>query len=340
MKKIKIGLAGLGALGEMHIANIQRKIPEGEIAAVCDIREERVREIREKYGIPSGYTNYDDMVNDPQVDAILIATNVAAHKEQCIGAARAGKHIFCEKPLAETVEDCHEIERAAEKNPGKIFTIGFMRRADEAYANAMERVRAGEIGDVIMFKSVSLDPAAVLPQHLAGVKQGKYAPFFYEMGIHDADLALWFLGSEMESVYAVGGAFVEKELNQYQDYDNAMAVARMKNGSLAFIQVGRSHNSSHVHSEIVGTKGTIQINQVPNCTRLGFFNENGYVQPCEATFLQRWENAYVREIEEFLRCIRGEKKPELSVYDGAKSLRMADMMHKSYVENRLVFADE
>lgn len=336
MDTIKIGLAGLGALGELHIKNVQYKVAHAVIAAVCDIREDRVKEIKEKYDIPYGYTSFDEMIANKELDAVMIVTNVAAHKEQCIKAAKAGLHIFCEKPLAKTVGECREIEAAVENIQGKIFTIGFMRRSDPAYEDAMRRVRAGEIGDVIMFKGVSLDPASVLPGHMEGVKKGLYAPFFYEMGIHDADLALWFLGSEMESVYAVGGAYVEKGLAEYQDYDNAMAVARFRNGKMAYIQVGRSHNSTHVHSEIIGTKGTIRINHVPNHSRLEIFNGNGVVQPCETTFLERWSESYIREIENFVQCIQGEKQPEISVYDGAKSLRMSDMMQKAYVEDRVV----
>lgn len=340
MKKVKIGLVGLGALGELHIADVQNKIAGAEIIAVCDIRQERVTEIQQNYDIPYAYTDYDEMLRNKEIQAVMIVTNVVAHKEQCIKAAKAGMHIFCEKPLAKTIDECREIEKAVEANKGKIFTIGYMRRSDPAYAEAMRRVRAGEIGDVILFKGVSLDPATVLPQHIAGVRKGMYAPFFYEMGIHDADLALWFLGSEMESVYAVGGAFVEKGLAEFNDYDNAMAVARFQNGTCAYFQVGRSHNSSHVQAEIVGTKGTIRINNIPNHSRLELFTDAGIVEPCEQTFLDRWAEAYVLEIENFVQCINGKRTSEISVYDGAKSLKMANMMQKAYVENRVVRAED
>lgn len=340
MNTVKIGVVGLGALGELHINDIQSGFPDAAVVAVSDIRADRVKEIQDKYNIPFGYTSYDEMLENPELDAVMIVTNVAAHAEQCIKAAKKGLHIMCEKPLARTIEECRAIEAAAEENKGKIFQIGFMRRSDPAYAEAMRRVRAGEIGDVVMFKGISLDPATVLPQHIAGVKKGMYAPFFYEMGIHDADLALWFLGEEFESVYSVGGAFVEKELAEYNDYDNAMAVGKTPGGKIIMIQVGRTHNSSHVHSEIVGTKGTIRVNNIPNASRLEIFNENGYTQPVDDGFLNRWADAYVEEKKNFINSILTDTPPESSVYDGAKTLRMSNMMQKAFVENRVVKREE
>lgn len=340
MDVVKIGVVGLGALGELHINDIKSGFPNAVVYAVSDIRADRVAEIKEKYNIPYGYTSYDEMLENPELDAVMIVTNVAAHAQQCIKAAQKGLHIMCEKPLAKTIEECKEIERAVEANKGKIFQIGFMRRSDPAYAEAMRRVRAGEIGDVIMFKGMSLDPATVLPQHIKGIEKGMYAPFFYEMGIHDADLALWFVGEEFESVYSVGGSFVEKGFAKYNDYDNAMALGRTAGGKLIMIQVGRTHNSSHVHSEIVGTKGTIRINNIPNATRLEVFNEHGYTQPVDDGFLTRWAAAYVEEKKNFINSILTGTPPESSVYDGAKTLRMSNMMQKAFVENRMVKRDE
>jgi len=340
MSMIRIGVVGIGSLGEMHVANVQNHVMDAEVVAVCARHKDRVEEIQKKYNVPHGYTSYDEMLEQEEMDAVMIVTGVTAHKEQCIKAAKKGLHIFCEKPLASSVEECREIEQAVEENKGKVFLLGYMRRSDKAYAEAMRRVRAGEIGDVIIYKGVGLDPASVLGPHIEGVREGKYKPFFVEMASHDADLALWFLGSEMESVYAVGGAYVEKGFADYDDYDNAMAVARFKNGSCAFFQVGRTHNSSHVETEIIGTKGTIRVNNIPDISRLEIFDERGYVRNLEQSFLERWADTFIREANDFVACIKGEKQPEISVYDGAKSMKMVEMMQRAYVENRVVRADE
>lgn len=219
LRPIKLGVVGLGALGELHVSNLRYRVPAALVTAVCDIRPDRVKAVQAQYDIPTGYTDFDEMIAAADLDAVVIATNVSAHEVQCICAVQAGRHVFCEKPLAPSVEACRHIEQAVERHPGIIFTIGYMRRFDPAYAEAMKRVRAGEIGDVIMFKGFSLDPSSVLPQHLAGVQKGLYTPFLCEMGIHDADLAGWFLNSEMVSVYAVGGAYVVPEFADFHDYD-------------------------------------------------------------------------------------------------------------------------
>ncbi len=340
MKQVNIGVVGLGALGELHVKHLKYKVAGANLLAVCDMIESRVSEIRVRYDVKYGYTDFYEMIKNPEIDAVMIVTNVAVHKEQCIAAAKAGKHIFCEKPLAKTVEECHEIERAVEENQGKIFTIGYMRRSDPSYADAMKKIEAGLIGPPILFKSVSLDPISVLEQHIAGVKSGKYAPFFLEMGIHDLDLMLWYMRSEIDSVYAVGNAYLEPAFAEYNDYDNACALAKLKNGGCAYIQVGRTHNSTHVHTEIVGTKGVLRINDMPRKNRVEIFRDEGVLTECESTFLDRWTDAYIAETENFIDCIKNEKDPVVSVYDGAKTLRMYNMLQTSYVEKRLVTSDE
>lgn len=263
MNKIKVGLVGLGALGELHLDHLKNKMSGVEVVAVCDIFENRVKEIQEKYDIPNGFTNYDDMLKAGIIDAVFIITNVQAHKEQIIKACEAKLHIFCEKPLSLIPEECKEIERAVEANRNRIFTIGFMRRFDPSYADAMKKIRAGEIGKPILFKSISLDAIDTLEINVKKELQRAFHPWFFEMGIHDADLSRWFLDSEIDTVYATGGCYVAKELAQVDDYDNGFALATFKNGSCAFYHVGKTAASCHVEAEIVGTKGTMKVNAIP-----------------------------------------------------------------------------
>lgn len=340
MKQVNFGVVGLGDLGELHIKHLKYKIEGANLIAVCARHESRVKEIQERYNVKYAYTDFNEMIKNTDIEAVMIVSNVDAHKGQCIAAAKAGKHIFCEKPLARTVEECHEIEEAVEANKGKVFTIGYMRRSDPSYVDAMKKVKAGAIGEPILFKSVSLDPSSVLEAHLEGVNAGKYSPFFLEMGIHDIDLALWYMQSEIESVYAVGGAYVESRFANYNDYDNACALARLKNGKCFYLQVGRTHNSSHVYSEIVGTNGTIRINNIPRKNRLEIFNDSGVIEECESTFLERWVDAFIAEVESFIDCVVNGKEPVINVYEGAKSLKMYNMIQTSFVEDRLVRSNE
>ena len=189
MEKVKIAVVGVGALGEMHATNIQYRIANAEVIAVCDSIQERVSEVQKKLEVKYGYTSYDEMLENDEIDAVLLATSVAAHKDQCIKACQKNLHIFCEKPLGKTVEECLEIEKAVQNNGGKIFTVGFMRRFDPSYALAMEKVRQGIIGEPIFFRGYSLDPYTVVPFHLERQRAGLAASFFKEMTVHDCDLA-------------------------------------------------------------------------------------------------------------------------------------------------------
>ena len=336
MKKVRVAVAGLGNLGELHIRHLQNKIANSEVVAVCDVVESRVKEIQEKYDIPAGYTDYDQMIDRETLDAVAIVTNVQTHGALIKKACEAKLNIFCEKPLSLDPEECKEIEAAVEANDTKIFTLGFMRRFNPSHAEAMKRIKAGEIGTPIIFKSTSLDGVSVLEEIYEKVARGAFHPWFFEMGIHDCDLTRWFLGSDLDCVYASGGAYVKKELANYDDYDNGVALATMKNGTCAYIHVGKAAACSHVEAEIVGTKGTLRINSVPRRNRMQIYKDGYIAEEGIVDFLERWEEAFYLEMTNFIDCVQTGRKPEITVYDGTKSLEMAILLQQSYMENRLI----
>ncbi len=336
MKKVRIAVAGLGNLGELHIRHLQNKIAESEVVAVCDVIESRVKEIQEKYEVPAGYTDYDEMIDKENLDAVAIVTNVQTHKDLILKACKAKLHIFCEKPLSLDWNECKEIEKAVEENDTKIFTLGFMRRFDPSHAEAMKRIRAGEIGQPIIFKSTSLDGVAVIEELFEKRVRGAFHPWFFEMGIHDCDLSRWFLGSEIDCAYATGGSYVKPEFSDYEDYDNGLALASMKNGTVSYVHVGKTAACSHVEAEIIGTKGTLRINAVPRRNRLQIYKDGYIAEQGIYDFLERWEDAFYLEMCNFLDCVLTGRKPEVTVYDGTKSLEMALILHKAYMEKRLV----
>lgn len=333
MKKIRFGVIGIGMMGKMHITNLQRN-PQAQVVAVCSRTREKVEEVQQCFSIPKGYTSYADLIADPEVDAVVVATGADAHKDPCILACRANKHVFCEKPLAKTLEDCREIEQAASENKKGFFTVGFMRRFDPSYAEAKEKIKNGEIGTPILYKGVSLDPDTVLPDHLEGVKKGIYVPWFIEMGSHDTDLARWFLEGDPEQCFATGDAYVCKELAEYDDYDNGFSLTRFNNQTTAYIQVGRTATCSHVESEIVGTKGTIRVNAIPRKNYLSSFTKEGFVEECQENFLARWRDAFEEEINDFVDCIVNGIKPQITAHDGTMSLDFCLKLHQAYLEGR------
>jgi len=336
MGKVKVGVVGLGNLGELHVRHLQNKIADSEVVAVCDVFPDRVKMIQEKYGVSKGYTDYDEMLQKEELDAVAIVTNVQTHKDLIIKACDAKLNIFCEKPLSLIPEECKEVEKAVEKNGSKIFTLGFMRRFDPSHAEAMKRIRAGEIGKPVLFKSTSLDGISVIDELLDKCKSGAFHPWFFEMGIHDCDLTRWFLGSEIVSAYAAGGAYVREEFADYDDYDNAIALASMENGTCATIHVGKAAACSHVEAEIIGTKGTLRINAIPRRNRLQIYKDGYIAEEGIVDFLERWEDAFYLEMLNFIDCVLTGRKPEVTVYDGTKSTEMAIMLHKAYMEKSLI----
>lgn len=339
MKELKVGVVGLGLLGELHIGQLQNEIAGVRVTAVCDIFEKRVAEIQEKYDIPNGYTDYDEMIDKSGIDTVFIITNVQAHKEQVIKACKAKLNIFVEKPLSLDVDECHEIEKAVEENKGKVFMIAFMRRFDPSYAAAKKAVDAGEIGDVIMFKSTSLDAAATLEVNVPKALSGAFHPWFYEMGIHDTDLARWFIGSEIKEAYATGGCYVAKELAKVDDYDNGFALAKFKNGACVYIHVGKTAASCHVEAEIIGTKGTIRVNSVPRRNRVELLKDGKESSELIFDFYERWGEAYRIEKQVFLDCIREGRQSEIKAQDGTRSLEIANILHEAYMKDALIKAE-
>ena len=333
MEKIRFGIVGIGMMGRMHLTNLQRN-PHAEVIAVCARTESKVKTMQEEFGIPYGYTDVEQMLANPEIDALVVATGADAHKQACLAACKAKKHVFCEKPLAKTLEDCEEIEKAVAENSEKCFTVGFMRRFDPSYAEAKQKIRAGAIGKPILFKGVSLDPASVLEAHLEGVKKGIYVPWFIEMGSHDTDLARWFLEGDPVECFATGDAYVCTELADYDDYDNGFSLTRFDNNTTAYIQVGRTATCSHVESEIVGTRGTLRVNSVPRKNYLSSFTSEGYVEECQESFLKRWGDAFEAEIDDFVDCIRTGRKPETTAHDGTMSLKFCLQLHQAYLDGR------
>ena len=334
MKTVKVGSVGLGRLGYEHAKNLATQVPGCELAAICDVDANRVKEVAAELGVPNTYTDFEEMCKNPELDAIVIVSPSFLHCQQIEIAMNHGKHVFCEKPLGTDVAQCKAAEKVIEAHPDLIFQLGFMRRFDPSYAEAKEKIRAGAIGKPILFKGVSLDPSSVLEAHLEGVKKGIYVPWFIEMGSHDTDLARWFLEGDPVESFATGDAYVCTGLADYNDYDNGFSLTKFDNNTTAYIQVGRTATCSHVESEIVGTKGTLRVNSVPRKNYLSQFTENGFVEECQESFLARWGEAFQAEIDDFVDCVRTGRKPETTAHDGTMSLKFCLQLHQAYLDGK------
>ncbi|NDL68277.1 inositol 2-dehydrogenase [Anaerotalea alkaliphila] len=335
MKKIKVGAVGLGRLGYRHAENLAFRFPNAELFALCDANEAKLLEVTEAWGVPYAYTSYEEMIANKELDAVLITSPSHLHTRQIAQALEAGLHVFSEKPLGTTVEECRIAEEAVEKHQDLVFMLGFMRRYDPSYAYAKEQIDKGAIGRPVLFRGYSQDPESAIAGALAFA--GHSGGQFIDMAVHDIDLARWFLKSEPKSIFAIGGCYAHPEFGQYKDGDNVSALMQFENEAMAFLLAGRTApHGYNVETEIIGTEGTLRIASVPQKNMVEILDQYGVRKECSQDFLERFSDAYMAEVAEFLNCIETGRKPEVTVYDGTKTTEIAYKCKEAFEKNELV----
>jgi len=335
MKKIRFGVVGLGRLGKKHAENVAFRIQNAELLAVCSIVEDEVNKAKQELGAVYGYKDYYEMISNKELDAVLIASPSGEHCRHIEAALEAGLHVFCEKPLGVSVEECLAVERTVEKHSDKVFMLGFMRRYDASYVYAKQKIDEGYIGTPILVRAYGLDPENLAEGAIRFAKTS--GGIFLDMAIHDIDLARWFLASEPVKVYAIGGSYLHKEFEEYGDCDNACAIMQFQNSAMAMFYSSRTApHGYHIETEVVGTKATLRISSVPQKNLVTIFDRNGAVQECVSGFLERFDQAYVNEVQEFVNCILENRKPAVTVYDGTLATKAAYAATESFRKNSLI----
>src|SRR5262245_48693456 len=234
-KKLQVGLIGLGRLGRVYARDLSTRIAETRLTAVADTNGELANEIAAEFDVPHAFGDPSDLLASRDVDAVVIVSPTHTHREVVIAAAAAGKPTFCEKPLALTLEACQEMARAVTRH-GTFFQMGFMRRFDPGYAAAKKQVDEGRIGKVVLFKSTSRDPYRPSLEYANPASSGG---LLVDMGIHDFDLARWFMG-DVRSVAAIGATIAYPELATVGDIDNAIVSLTFANEKLGVVDLTRS----------------------------------------------------------------------------------------------------
>lgn len=249
---VRWGVIGLGWFGEVHADNLA-EMPDIELAAVCTRRPERLAEIADRLGVQRRYSDYRELLADPDVDAVSITTHIYDHREIAIDALQSGKHVLLEKPMAPTAADCDQIIRAAEKADGYLM-VGHICRFDPRVTIAKEAIEQGRIGDIISMSARRNLSKAVGRMVLDDVSA------LMGDGIHDADLMLWFSQAKVTSVYAQE---VHPGQNKYPD--GGWSIARLDNGAVAVVEsVWHLPESTpytiDARMEVIGTEGALYIN--------------------------------------------------------------------------------
>jgi len=264
------------------------------------------------------------------VDAVVVMTPTKYHGEVVIAAAKAKKAIFCEKPLTLDLEEGAAMEAAVAKNH-VFFQLGFMRRFDKAFAAAWKKIREGAIGTPIVFKSTSKDP---FPPPVEFLRPASSGGLFIDMGIHDFDLARWYMG-EVKSVFSVGGALAYPEVGEVGDYDNGVTTLNFVNGNIGVVTLSRSGIYGYgIHSEIVGTEGTIEIGYDRE-TPIRVMTKGVIAHDSIPGFYERFEQAYISQLQNFVDNVRFGRPSPIVCKDGIAALRIALAATRSMQSGKL-----
>ena len=316
--KLNLALVGTGRMGIAYARYLANRVPGATLYAVADVRGEVAESVRAEFGATRAVTDYRELLSDKNVDAIVVMTPTKLHRDVVIDAARAGKAIFCEKPLALALEDAVAMKDAVAES-GVFFQLGFMRRFDAGYAAAKKKIAEGAIGKPCVFKSTSKDKARPSVDYLRPENSGG---LFIDMGIHDFDLARWFMG-DVTSVHSVGGVLAYPEMEGIGDWDNAISTLRFSSGCIGSVTLSRNGVYGYgIETEIVGTEGTIQIGYDRE-TPITVMKDNAISHDTVPGFYERFEHAYIVQLQDFVQNLRDHRPPPITCDDGIAAQRIA-----------------
>jgi scyllo-inositol 2-dehydrogenase (NAD+) len=316
--KLKVGIIGLGRLGKVYVRDLAARIPETTVVAVADIDRPLADRISEEFNVPKTYGSAEDLIADRNVDAVVIVTSTHAHRENAVAAARSKKPTFCEKPPALSLAECSAMSSAVEQS-GSFFQMGFMRRFDPGYAAAKEKIAQGAIGRPVVFKSSSRDPFRPSLEYANPASSGG---IMVDMGIHDFDLARWFMG-DVDAVSASGAVLAYPEMASIGDIDNAIATLEFADGRLGVIDLTRNGVYGYdITTELLGDAGTLRVGYLRE-TPLMTMTKNNVAHDTVPYFMERFERAYTIQLQNFAQNVLHEREPAVVLKDGVEALRTA-----------------
>lgn len=330
-KKLGLGVIGLGRLGSSYAKYFNGRIGGAHLVAVSDVNEEAVSSLASELGVSKKYSHYQDLIADAEVEGVVIVSPTSTHQEIVAAAANEGKAIFCEKPLSISLTAAQEMQRVVDQT-GVFFQMGFMRRFDKGYLAAKRKIEEGEIGTPVVFKSSSRDPYRPSLEYLDPAHSGG---LFIDCGIHDLDLGRWYMG-DIASVYSIGGTLAYPEMKAIGDIDNAITSLYFTSGALGTIDLSRNGVYGYdIRTEILGTEGTLKIGYLRE-TPILMMNKKGITHDTVPYFTERFEQAYISQLQDFVENVREQKPPSVTCADGVAALQASAAATLSFKENRPV----
>jgi inositol 2-dehydrogenase len=325
MQKLGMGVLGVGEMGKRHAENLRRLVPQAQLIAIADVDGARASKVAAELEIEHSYSSLEAMLERKDIQAVLIATPDKFHATSAQTAARAGKHVLCEKPLALSLESGKDVLQTA-RDSGVHLQVGFMRRYDPAHLSAMKLIEAGEIGDPVVFKSIGRDKD--LPP-MGAYTSGINGMLFYNSTIHDFDMARWLTRDEVVEVHSFGTVAIRPEIAKYGDVVASTVNLRFSRGAIgnveSYVQALYGYD---VRTEIVGSKGSILIGGLRQNSATFLKSGNGSYELADH-FLSRFREAYLAELVDFVDNVLNDRTPRVTGEDGLRALEIAVAAEKS-----------
>ncbi len=333
--EVRVAIIGSGRIGRLHAANLAFRIPKARLLAVTDINASLAERSAEEYNIPTVATDHHSILADPEIDAVIICSSTDTHSQMIEEAAEAGKHIFCEKPIDFNI---NRLDRALSKveTAGVKFQVGFQRRFDTSFLRLRQLVLEGSLGELIILRITSRSPEPPSIEYIRGS-----GGLFLDMMIHDFDMARFLTGSEVEEVYAAGGARVDPEIGRAGDIDTSIVMLRFENGTMGTIDCCRKTAYGYDQRiEVFGTGGLARVEN-ERANRVSIAKDRVVQEELPLySFVERYREAYVKEMEGFIRCVLEDGVPEVTGVDGRMPVLIGHAARKSLEENRPVRVGE
>ncbi|KAI0599693.1 hypothetical protein F4775DRAFT_106166 [Biscogniauxia sp. FL1348] len=340
-RKLKVGVSGLGRMGARHALNFAQRTPRAELVAAFTPDEKEKAWAAKELPDVTIYSDYDEMLKHPGLDAVVIATITTLHAEHSIKAIKANKHVLCEKPLSTSVEISQSVVDAALQKPELKVMCGFSRRFDASYRQAYERMANGSIGKLSVFRSQTcdkLDPSGFFVA---------YAEFsggiFVDCNIHDIDLALWYFGQDsvIKSVCAVGITAVQPGLRKHKDVDNGVGIIEFWGDKIAYLYSSRMMAAGqHDMTEIIGTEGKMTVNANPLANLVEMHEPQGIRREIPPDYYGRFEYAFVTESNEFTAACLDNTPLPFKIQGAVQAVQIGCALQESLNTGKKINFDE
>ncbi len=316
--RLRVGVVGLGRLGKVYVRDLASRIPETTVSAVADIDPAVAAQVAGEFGVPRAYGSAEELIADPDVDAVVIVSPTHTHRGVVVATAQARKPMFCEKPPALSLGECAAMSAAIDSS-GVFCQMGFMRRCDPGYTAAREKVLQGAIGRPVVFKATSRDPFRPSLEYADPASSGG---IMVDMGIHDFDLARWFMG-DVDTVSAAGAVLAYPEMASIGDIDNAIATLVFADGRLGVVDLTRNGVYGYdISTELLGDAGTVRVGYLRE-TPIVTMTKNSVTHDTVPYFMERFERAYTIQLQNFAQNVLHDRTPPVTIKDGVEALRIA-----------------